>query len=114
MKAEDKDIKKVVSLGIIGLILMGVLYLLPLLIISGVEELFRSFYQYQLFEKQEHYVIFANYIRFMIVVALAIYARMFYKNKKIINYIKSVKLDILQIKELRLWILWKINQYKIE
>lgn len=84
MKAESKDIKKVVSLGIIGLILIGVLYLLPLLIITGVEELFRRFYQYQLFEKQEHYVIFVNYIRFMIVVALAIYARMFYKNKK--NY----------------------------
>lgn len=84
MKAEDKETKKVVSLVIIALILMGILYLLPLLIISGVEELFRRFYQYQLFEKQEHYVIFANYIRFMIVVALAIPAMMFYKNKK--NY----------------------------
>lgn len=60
-------------------VIICISYLLPRFLLIYLDEFFIYFFQYSLFEKNEHYIIAANFITFSLILVILIAVIIFYK-----------------------------------
>ncbi len=69
-------------MGVVSIIIY-ILYLFPRFLLFYIDEFFIYFFQYSLFEKNEHYIIVANFITFLLMLLVLIAVIVFYKKTSI-------------------------------